>query len=79
MAMADGIRVPKTVMPELERAATAGQRSAEEIVTDALVRYLRLKRREKLYSFGEDQARRLCIRKRDVPELIKQTRGERGR
>jgi hypothetical protein len=41
---------------------------------DAVERYLRLKRREKLYAYGEGQARKLGIREEDVPGLAEQSR-----
>jgi hypothetical protein len=43
-------------------------------VQDAVARYLRLKRREKLYAYGEGRAEKLGFREEDVPELVKQTR-----
>jgi hypothetical protein len=37
---------------------------------------LHFKRREKLYTYGEEQARRLGIQESDVQELIHQVRSE---
>ena len=68
-------------MAELQEAATIEHRSAEEVAQEAVERYLRLKRRDKLYTFGEGQAARLGIREDEVPGLVKETRQsvERGR
>ena len=68
------IRVSDALMAELQRAADVEQRSAEEVVGDAVERYLRLKRRERLYTYGEGQAERLGIQEQDVPALVKEIR-----
>jgi hypothetical protein len=72
MAMADSsIRMPESLMVEVQKRAKAEERSPDELVQEAVERYLRLKRREKLYAYGEDQARKLGIREEDVPDLVK--------
>ena len=61
-------------MAELQRAADLEQRSLEEVVEDAVERHVRLKRRERLYAYGEGQAKRLGIKEEDVPTLVKEIR-----
>jgi len=61
-------------MAELQRAADLEQRSPDEVVEDAVERYLRLKRRERLYAYGEGQANGLGIKEEDVPALVKEIR-----
>ena len=68
------IRVSEALMVELQKAADVEQRSPEEVVEDAVERYLRLKRRESLYAYGEAQAERLGIDEQDVPALVKEIR-----
>ena len=68
------IRVSEALMAELQRAADVEQRSPEEVVEDAVERYLRLKRRERLYAYGECQAERVGIEEEDVLALVKETR-----
>jgi hypothetical protein len=68
------IRVSEALMAELMRAADVEQRSPEEVVEDAVERYLRLKRRERLYAYGEGQAERLGIKEEDVPTLVNEIR-----
>jgi len=68
------ISVPESLMAELEKAAKSEQRSTEAVAREAIERYLRMKNREKLYAYGEGQARKLGIRERDVPALVEQTR-----
>ena len=60
------IRVSEALMAEWQRAAGLEQRTPEEVVEDAVERYLRLKRRERLYVYGEAQAERLGIQEEDV-------------
>jgi len=68
------IRVSEALMAELQRAADVEQRSPEEVVEDAVERYLRVKRRERLYAYGEGQAKRLGIEEEDVPALVNEIR-----
>ena len=68
------IRVSEALMAELQRAAGVEQRSPEEVVEDAVERYLRVKRRERLYVYGEAQAERLGIEEQDVPGLVREIR-----
>ena len=58
--MSDGnIRLSESLMAELQGAAAVEQRNLEEVVEDAVKRYLRLKCRKRLYAYGEEQAERL--------------------
>lgn len=68
------IRVSASLMAELQRAADVEQRSPEEVVDDAVERYLRLSRRKRLYAYGEGQAERVRIEEGDVPALVKEIR-----
>jgi predicted transcriptional regulator len=68
------IRVSEALMAALQKAADVEQRSPEEVVEDAVERYLRLKRRESLYAYGEGQAERLGIEEEGVPALVKEIR-----
>lgn len=49
------IRVSEALMAELQKEADVEQRSPEEVVEDAVERYLRLRCRERLYAYGEGQ------------------------
>jgi hypothetical protein len=44
------------------------------VAHEAIERCLSMKNREKLYAYGEGQARKLGIRERDVPALVEKTR-----
>ncbi len=73
--------LPDALMNEVENVARAERRSAGEVVQEAVERLMRIKRREKLYVFGESQARRLGVQESDIPSLVHQVRGvtDRGR
>jgi predicted CopG family antitoxin len=68
------IKISEDLMTELQKAADIEQRSLEDVVGDAVERYLRVKRRERLYAYGEGQAKRLGIEEDDVPALVKEIR-----
>jgi hypothetical protein len=68
--------LPEALLAEVRRLAKIEQRSPDELVQEAVERLLRLKRREKLYAYGEEQARRLGIQESDVQQLIHQVRSE---
>ena len=70
----NSIRVSESLMAELQRAADVEQRSPEEVVEDAVERYLQLSRRKRLYAYGEGQAERVRIEEQDVPALVKEIR-----
>ena len=68
------IKISEGLMTELQRAADIEQRSLEDVLGDAVERYLRVKRRERLYAYGESQAKRLGIEEDDAPALVKEIR-----
>ena len=69
--MTDSKLLSDDLLHEVEAAAREQNRQPAEVVAEAVERYLRLKRREKLYAYGEAQARKLGIRESDVPGLVK--------
>jgi hypothetical protein len=66
--------LPGELMAEVRKLAQAEERTTDEVVQEAVERLLRMKRRQKLYAYGEKQAKRLGIRESDVPRLVKETR-----
>ena len=70
----NNIRVSEALMAALRRAADVEQRSPDEVAEDAVERSVRLKRRERLYAYGEGQAKRVGIAEDDVPALVKEIR-----
>lgn len=74
MAIQINVTLPEELLAEVKRTAAVEQRSHDEVIQEAVERYLRLKRREELYAFGEGQAPKLGIREEDIPDLVRQTR-----
>ncbi|MFZ0589231.1 MAG: hypothetical protein WAM39_01995 [Bryobacteraceae bacterium] len=66
--------LPPSLQAALEKSAIEQSRSFDEVLAEAVERYLRLKRREKLRAYGESQAEKLGLRERDVPKYVSQTR-----
>jgi hypothetical protein len=71
--------IPEDLWARVREAAKAEERSADELIADALEQYLRAKRFEPLVSYGEPRARDLGIREEEVPRLVKETRKEGSR
>ena len=71
--------LPEELRAEVEQIAQAERRDADELVQEAVERMLRLRRREKLYAYGEQRATVLGIKEGDVPRLVKESRTPRGR
>jgi metal-responsive CopG/Arc/MetJ family transcriptional regulator len=80
--MAD-IGLPDGLLDEVRKLAEAQERSADEVVREAVERYVESKRLEKLYAYGKERGRRSGIREKGVPDLVEQWRrekpGKRGR
>ena len=81
MAKSNTIALPNALIAKLQRLAQAQRRSTEEVLAEAVERYIALTRRERLYAYGESQAEKLGLRQEDVPGLVKESRlgTERGR
>ena len=66
--------LPGNLMAEVRKLARAEDRTTDEVVQEAVERLLRMKRRQKLYEYGEQQARKVGIKESDVPRLVRETR-----
>jgi hypothetical protein len=69
-------KIPPTLLTEAENVAQAEHITVDEFVQDAMERRLREHRRQKLYAYGEGQARKLGIREEDVERIIHEFRQE---
>ncbi len=72
----DNLTVPASLMAAIRSAADEENRSAPELVRDAVEQYLSAKRWQQLLAFGEAQARKLGLSEADVPRLIAEARRE---
>jgi hypothetical protein len=68
--------IPLALLMETENAALAEHITVDEFVRDAMERRLRERRRQKLYAYGEGQARKLGIKEDDVDRIIHEYREE---
>jgi hypothetical protein len=66
--------IPATVLANASRLAEAEQVSMDEFVRDAIERRIGELRRQKLYAYGEAQARKLGIREEDVDRIVHEHR-----
>lgn len=70
------IDVPPALLAEIKAAAEAERRTADELVREAVERYLEDRRWKGLLAYGEERARSLGLTEADVPRLIAESRQE---
>jgi hypothetical protein len=68
--------VPPGLLPEIQAAAQEEHREPSELVGEAVERYLRQKRWQKVYARGEQRAREMGLTEEDIPRLIAEYRQE---
>jgi metal-responsive CopG/Arc/MetJ family transcriptional regulator len=76
MAMARNVTVPDSLLVEIERVAHAENKSADEVVTAAILRYLEERNWQNFVATNERRARSRGISEDDVERLISEVRGE---
>jgi hypothetical protein len=69
-------KIPPALLAEAEKAASADHISVDELVRDAMERRLSARRRHSLYTYGEEQARKLGVGEEDVDRIIHEFRQE---
>jgi hypothetical protein len=68
--------LPPALLAEVEAAADEEHRPALDVLQDAVKRYMREKRWQKIYAYGEARAKELGLTEEDIPRLIAETRNE---
>lgn len=68
------VSMPSSLADELQAAAEEERRSREELLREAVERYLRDRRWARLLAYGEGQARSLGLTDADVPRLVEEYR-----
>ncbi len=68
--------IPASLLAEAEQAARTDHISVDELVSEAVEQRLRARRRQNLYAYGEQQARKLGVKEDDVDRIIHEFRGE---
>ena len=69
-------RIPDSLMAEVERMAREQKKTVSQVVAEAVDRYVRDERWERLAAYGRERARSLGLTEADVPRLIEEARRE---
>ena len=73
------LQVSSALLAEIHAAAEEEHCSSDELVREAVERYLKDRRWQRLLAYGEQRARSLGLTETDVPRLIEEYRRERHR
>ena len=73
---ADTLIVPPALVKEVQAAAEEEHRQADEVLREAVERYLRERRWQKIFAYSERRARELGLSEEDIPRLIAEYRRE---
>jgi metal-responsive CopG/Arc/MetJ family transcriptional regulator len=76
MGAANNISLPEPLLAEIQSAAQAEHRSVDEVLTDAVKRYVEERSWAKLLSYGAERAKALGVQECDVDRLIAESRAE---
>jgi hypothetical protein len=68
--------VPSALLPAIQAAAEEDDRAPGELVREALERYLKDRRWQRLVAYGHARARELGLAEPDLPRLIAESRQE---
>jgi metal-responsive CopG/Arc/MetJ family transcriptional regulator len=77
MNAANNISLPEPLLAEIQSAAQAEHRSVDEVLIDAVKRYVEERSWMKLLDYGAEQAKTLGIKESDIDRLIAESRAER--
>jgi hypothetical protein len=70
------IHIPRDLLAQAQALADEEHRTAEDVVREAVERYLSDRRWQRLYAYGEERAKALGLTEADVPRLITEYRRE---
>ena len=76
MSVANNISLPEPLLAEIRSAAQAEHRSVDEVLTDAVRRYIEERSWTKLLDYGAEQAKTLGVKESDIDRLIAESRAE---
>jgi hypothetical protein len=77
MATSHNVSLPAPLLAQIQSTALAEHRSVDEVLTDAVKRYLEDRSWTNLLAYGAERAAALNIRESDVDRLISESRAER--
>jgi hypothetical protein len=70
------LNLPVGLQAEIEKVARAQERTVNEVLAEAVDRYIKEKQWQSLKSYGRQKARERGIKLSDVPRLIAESRRE---
>jgi len=76
MGAANNISLPEPLLAEIQIAAQAEHRTVDEVLTDAVKRYVEDRSWTKLLDYGAERAKTLGVKESDVDRLITESRAE---
>ena len=76
MGAANNISLPEPLLAEIRSAAQAEHRSVDEVLIDAVKRYVEERSWTTLQSYGADRVKALAIKESDIDRLITDSRAE---
>jgi ribbon-helix-helix CopG family protein len=76
MGAANNISLPEPLLAEIQSAAQAERRSVDEVLTDAVTRYIEERWWAELLGYGAERAKALGVRESDIDRLIAESRAE---
>jgi hypothetical protein len=71
------LSLPDSLRAEIEKVARAQDRTVNEVLAEAVDRYIKDEQWQNLKSYGRQRARERGIKAGDVPRLIAESRRER--
>jgi metal-responsive CopG/Arc/MetJ family transcriptional regulator len=72
------VSVPQALLAEVEKLAQTQERTASDLVSDVMAKYLSEQRWRALQAYGRERARALGYTEDDVERLIAESRREHG-
>ena len=72
----NNISLPEPLLAEIQSVARTEHRSVDEVLTDAVKRYVEERSWARLLDYGSERARTLGIKESDVDRLIAEYRAE---
>jgi metal-responsive CopG/Arc/MetJ family transcriptional regulator len=76
METLNNISLPEPLLAEIRSAAQAEHRSVDEVLIDAVKRYVEDRSWTKLLDYGAERAKTLGVKESDVDRLIAESRAE---
>ena len=76
MSTGNSISLPEELLAGIRSAADAERRSVDDVLADAVQRYLEERSWTRLFEYGAERSNALGLRESDVDRLIAESRAE---